>query len=168
MNIPERMRSLPQHNGHPIPWLITLDDRGTPQFSFNDEIKRRLAIVERLCGQCGQPLEYWIVIVGDAEVLRIRRSPEPAMHEACGRYAFSACPYLGKPDYHLRQRAARGEKSILVPWAELSVDRDGTPMGMFVTRGYKVTHQGPNLILKFDPPKRIVWQPNEPSGDESH
>ncbi len=89
------------------------------------------------------------------------------MHEECARYAFAVCPYLYAKNYSVKARPPRAKKAIVAPWTQISVDREGSAMGIFVTRGYHIIHRGQNLTIKFNPPKRIIWQP-KPSGDESH
>lgn len=157
MDAPRQLRPPhPQYNGRPVPFVVAIVD-GIPRFSFNNEIKRRQAILDRLCGQCGKPLERGcMAFICAGEDVGDRLAEEPGMHRECAEYAFSACPFLSQEGYQTRERKIQDDKSIMVPWSARPEDRP-KQMALVIAKGYVPEMLGPKLIARFGPPRQILW-----------
>ncbi len=83
----------------PIPWANEYDEpNGGTSTDFtvvnNDRIIE--AAQSGLCGACGQELNHWVAFIGDSRSVHLRTFGFPPMHEACARYALTACPHINR------------------------------------------------------------------------
>jgi hypothetical protein len=93
--MPPGIAKLPRDpRGYPIFFTAAKKADGSPDFRVADPFKRTVAMLERRCGLCGEPLGYWIVFIGGPRALENRSFGDPPMHEDCARYAVKVCPYL--------------------------------------------------------------------------
>lgn len=94
IQIPERLRDRPRdHRGNVVLFTTAMTD-GKPDFRAIDSAKVTEAVDNRLCGICGQRLEYWITFIGGPISARTRAFADPGMHPECSAYALQVCPYL--------------------------------------------------------------------------
>ena len=131
--IPPRMAHLPRHGHLAVPWIVRWDMKapmhqqigldpelgviatcdcvpgeGKPRFADLCYARLRQAMTDRLCGQCGAPLDgpmLWSSY-NDSDTWR-----EPASHPECLAYAMRACPELKrsldqKPDFSVVEASA--------------------------------------------------------------
>lgn len=100
--LPLRMRHLKRDSrGYAIPATVYVDPDGKAHFTINDELKRRVAILKRLCPICGKRLkpDYWFV-GGPQSAFDPRGAYiDLPMHDECAHYALRVCPYLAAPVY---------------------------------------------------------------------
>jgi hypothetical protein len=156
--MPARLAARPRTGrGLPIPWTAPLRD-GQPRFGLNNEPLRQQALNERRCGQCGEPLDYWIAFIGSDFDHDARRFIEPAMHVDCARYATAVCPYLASSRYSPRwadRLGDQGDGSVVVAFSEV-VDRPER-MCLYITRSYKVRVKQGVVEAVAAPPKAVEW-----------
>lgn len=135
--------------GRVVGWATALGDDGRAMQGVNVALRCAEAIEGRLCGQCGTPLGYWIAFLGDEECVSGRRFLEPPMHEACARYAISACPYLG---------AERYVAKLQRPGVTQLADRTRPErMALYVTRSFEPLYGDHAPMAKAGPPKTVEW-----------
>jgi hypothetical protein len=93
-----RIAALPVDDrvGLPIPWSSPTLATGRPDFTRADGTKAIEASNRRLCGVCGQPLEYWVAFLGTLAAARNRVFHDPPMHESCAREAVRLCPHIAR------------------------------------------------------------------------
>lgn len=139
--IPAELSQRPVHDGMAVPYTQRRVDDGTPDWTALDEGRRRECIEQRWCGLCGQPLSYWIFFLGGDKSVQMRTFGEPAMHEACARYAILACPWLVR-----EKRVALYKTRQYRPEVQSRVD----PKTKRHTRG--------RIELRALPPKSIEWR----------
>lgn len=151
--IPARLAGLPRHGGFPAGFVFAVGENGIPDFTVLDDEKVMRSIREKLCGLCGQPLDYWVTFVGGPRSVQNRRFLDPAMHEDCARYALSVCPFLlGQKDY-----AARKAHAGLDRPDEVRTLATGNPerFALYVTRGYKIDPRA--AAIRANAPARVEW-----------
>jgi len=93
MTIPERVARRPRYKGYPIPFT-TLVVNDIPDFKGTDLDKWRDCITNRLCGICGERLDYWVWWLGGPACFEHGHFFDFAMHEDCARYSATICPYI--------------------------------------------------------------------------
>jgi hypothetical protein len=153
--IPDRLRHRPTAGGLPVPYVVALRPGGKAGFSFNSIDKVLEVARRRLCGQCGQPLDYYVAFIGSPEFCAHRFFGEPGMHEDCARYALSACP-------HLANNRVRGLQNIPKGARVLQHGSEGKPApdtwALYVTRHYTVVRTRNGVPgFKVAPPIRVHW-----------
>lgn len=141
-------RPLDRH-GLVIAWTTAIDEAGEPMQGVNVGARCAEAILDRLCGQCGNPLGYWIVFIGDDVCVRKRDFLEPPTHEVCARYARAACPYLAAERY-----TGRRDRAGVV---QLAPRERPIRMAMYFTRGYRPKLDSDAPMSHADAPKRVEW-----------
>jgi hypothetical protein len=101
---PDRIKALPvDKRGYPIPFVVLIDNEGTPHFKVNDERKNIECMEKKICHICGQPLkgEYWF-IGGQLSAYHPKGVfNDGAVHYECGLFALHTCPYLANSNYHV-------------------------------------------------------------------
>lgn len=134
-------------HGHIVTWSSGWLD-GEPMLGTNDAAKVARCILERLCGACGDPLDYWIAFLGDEVVVKSREFLEPPMHVDCARYSIAVCPYLASPDF-APKRTRPGVMQV--------ADRTRSPrMALYITRGFRIA-LGVLPMSKADAPHSLEW-----------
>jgi hypothetical protein len=93
--IPEAIRKLPRDaRGYPIPFAQFRAPDGTPDFRVIDQQRVQRCIKDRLCGICGEVLNYWIVFIGGPACKASHLYADPPMHPGCAAFAAIACPFV--------------------------------------------------------------------------
>lgn len=79
----------------PVPYFNVMPD-GTVNFTgINAQTVLKCA-EERLCGICGEPLDYWIAFIGGPISLANRAYTDPPMHRECAEAAVKYCPHINR------------------------------------------------------------------------
>lgn len=144
--VPERMRSLPRDPFRQFPIIFSqippIPD-WVPSFESPHDFRAVLTerVIEcaarRLCGVCGQPLDYWIAFLGGPLSAKNRAYTEPPMHPECARYAVQVCPYMVVQAVPRRESGAYGDLVRFDPTGT----RDKPPaFGLYLTRSFKFEH----------------------------
>lgn len=155
---PERIARLPHHGRFPVPATVPWDDRGVPDFTAVDDDAYLRVVKERLCGICGEPLDYWMAFVGGPLCMAVHCFTDPAMHIECAEYAVRVCPYLAmRMDGYVSRPHRAGSRNDAAPG--LARDRPDR-FGLLVTRGFKITNERGVAVLKANTPTRIDWYAN--------
>lgn len=137
--IPERMVDMPVWHGMAVPWITPwLDD--TPRFGVYEEVRRQRAIIAGLCGQCGNPLDYWKAAVADHTDTANMLLTEPVAHEDCMRYAIAVCPYLARATYRPHPKPAPAG-AVMAPWSIPETTR-AERMFLIIFRRYRAVREG--------------------------
>jgi hypothetical protein len=105
IEIPPAMIRLPQDkSGYPIPFTVSRDASGIPNFGEHDQMAFIQCIQQRLCSLCGHPLELDIWLIGGAKTALEPAGVylDPPLHRQCGVYALQVCPYLAVSSFKKR------------------------------------------------------------------
>jgi hypothetical protein len=166
--LPQRMKKLLlDHRGFPVPWFVAwLDDgkpcepgRGSPDFRVIDTPKLGIAVRQRRCWICGQPLGVHLAFLIGPMCAVNRVISEPPSHRECAVFAATACPFLSEP------RMRRNEKDLPEhsDAAGFGLKRNPGAVCVWVTRSYKTfrPHAGaPGLLFKIGEPEETLWFAN--------
>lgn len=152
--IPDILASRPRTaQGFPI-LFTTAYINGKPDLRVSNPDKREECFQRKLCGVCGERLNYWLYFVTGKLGVKNRTFSDPPMHSECLNYAMEVCPFLlGTRVEHTAQN---------VPGA--IVDRSAVlnrpkEIGMYQTRGYKrVWVDSRNWLFLADAPFDIIWR----------
>ncbi|MCM2430918.1 hypothetical protein [Streptomyces sp. RKAG337] len=127
--------------GYPISFVTALGPDGTPDFTELDGPRRAKAIIEHLCGLCGQPLPLIRAVIGGPQVVEHRLAMDPPMCVECAvfaaTHAAAGCPFLLMPNARYRKDRATRPSSPLVAQER--------PQTMYLARTY--AHNGVRLAL---------------------
>jgi hypothetical protein len=158
-----RIQRLPvDERGYPVPWFVQWvdeDGRGTdfgvgkPEFRIADSRKRPLAINQKLCWVCGEPLGRWLVFVIGPMCAVNRVSAEPPCHRGCAEFSARTCPFLARP------HATRRENDLpadMVPADGCPILRNPGVTLLWVCRGYYVFKAGDGHLIKLGDPEEVV------------
>lgn len=152
--LPERMRGLAvdERRGLPVPRMNEFGD-GHDFTAINGEWVLGTAAADRLCGVCGQGLEYWIAFVGGPASTSSRHYVDPPMHEECAEAATRLCPHLAI------QRHARAPEHRVVQGAHTPEGfAEDKPAEFFIAmcRDFTLTRlRDGSVVFKAAPAKRV-------------
>lgn len=137
--IPRQLKRRPRAGSLPIPYMVLVDDKtGHALFGFDDLTKKQSVIRDRLCGQCGNPLDKVIAFIGDEDCIGIRVFKEPAMHLPCARYVLQVCPYFVKGQHNPDRLPEKVTGAVLFRYGDEQLPpRDRC--GIYLTRGYEAS-----------------------------
>jgi hypothetical protein len=95
VSVPARVASLPKDpRGYPIFFTVAPPDGQPANHKILNWRNRNRCAEERLCGVCGQPLDYWLAFVGGPMCVDLRAYGDPPMHRECAEYSLKVCPFL--------------------------------------------------------------------------
>lgn len=154
MDLPARMRHLPVYQGLPIPFFTLVRD-GRPDFRVHSSERHARAMLKRLCGVCGDPLDYWLTFIAGPIVMRERLSYMPAMHDECARASLVLCPFLALEERTHRDTPVK-EGDIRLAGSLVKPPRTA----LAKTRSYEIVRRGPEQGMEyaqFAPPKYAQW-----------
>lgn len=144
--IPEPLAKMPRHGLLPIPFVTHVDQDGKPDFRVLDQGRVLVCAQHRLCGLCGESLEYWLVWIGSQRELDRRIMSDPPMHDACAHYALVTCPHLSRPHSYREmspeEMTARGVDALPGP----ALENPG-PVIRAYTRDYKMGQIDRSLVF---------------------
>lgn len=93
MEVPARAKDRPTYKGLLVPYTVRWYG-DVPDFKIPDARKIKRCVLERRCGLCGKHMDREVVFIGGELSIQNRLFTDPAMHEACARYAMTVCPFL--------------------------------------------------------------------------
>ncbi|MBM4438405.1 MAG: hypothetical protein FJ029_14525 [Actinobacteria bacterium] len=134
--MPPQLARRPLFRGYPVPFTTLIGPDGVPDFKVTDEAKREEVLRRRMCALCGEPLGYWIAFIGSETLIGLREFYDPAMHEACARYAAQTCPFLALSDAKYATPRRRGV--TIEPTHHLADVTRPKRMGLYLTRTYAI------------------------------
>ena len=152
----------------PIPFINEIAPDGTGVFAILDDTQARRCLNGRLCAMCGDPMGWWVVLIGDPVSL----DPvdpgggffiEAPVHERCAEIATlgGLCPYLSRQ--RVPRRPLPDDVAVVGSGADLpEVARTirKRPLIMAVTHGYTTTYKPSNaggrvLVYRAGAVKRV-------------
>jgi hypothetical protein len=157
--IPKRLRTRPlDTRGYPVPWIVFVDDTGTPQFTVNDIRRLRQTRSKNLCGLCGNRMEKTMWFIGGPKCFTHEHGAfvDPPNHYECAEYALRVCPFLAAPSYvkrvdleKLRQMGLTSRDIMVVHYANPGNRPDC--FGLGATRAYDyIDDPGVYTIERWD------------------
>jgi hypothetical protein len=157
--MPAGMRRLPlSPKGYPVPWFV--DRRapqrdGGPDFRIMDGRRLKLAIRERRCWVCGEPIRAPVSVFVAGPMCGINRtSSEPPCHAACADWSARACPFLTMPKRIRDDRDLPGGTSC----AGLGITRNPGVTMLWTTPKYTTWRPpGGGLLFDLGEPSRVDW-----------
>jgi hypothetical protein len=155
--LPARMKKLPlDHRGFPVPWFVAFIE-GKPDFRVIDTPKIGIAIKQRRCWVCGEPLGVHMAFVIGPMCAVNRVISEPPSHRDCAIFSATACPFLMQP------RMRRNEKDLPQDHKEAAgfgLKRNPGAACVWITRSYRPfrPHAGaPGLLFGIGEPEEVLW-----------
>jgi hypothetical protein len=145
--VPPRLARRPRDSrGLPVPF-------SAPTFAALDgELQIRCGR-ERLCGLCGERLDYWIAFLSGPKGAASRASADPPMHEECAEAATWLCPHIAMPGVKRSAKLAKDpDTSVPLGWTE----EKPTEWVMSITRGFRLEIDRSGApVFRYDAPKRV-------------
>ena len=128
--------------GYPIPWFVDrvapLKD-GDADFRIMDGKRLKLAIRDKRCWICGEPIRTKTSVFVAGPMCGINRtSAEPPNHASCAEWAAKACPFLTMP------KRIRDER--------------GLPPGAHSQAGVGIK-RNPGVVMLWETAKYTTWRP---------
>src|SRR5215831_10331151 len=132
--LPRRIAKLPvDHRGFPVPWFVAFID-GKPDFRMIDTPKLAIAVKQRRCWTCGEPLGVHLAFLIGPMCAVNRVISEPPSHRDCAIFSATACPFLSQ------SRMRRNEKNLpddRMEAAGIGLSRNAGAVCIWTTRNYK-------------------------------
>lgn len=166
--LPDRMRRLPlDHRGFPVPWFVAWFDQGKPcdpgvgkaDFRVIDAPKMSIAVRQRRCWVCGEPLGVRMAFVIGPMCAVNRVISEPPSHRDCAIFSATACPFLSQP------RMKRNEKDL--PEGKEAaghvLKRNPGAACVWITRIYRPFRPSvgnPGVLFQLGDPIETLWFAN--------
>lgn len=161
-----RIARLPRdHRGFPVPWFVqwyegdgvpTEPGIGRPDFRVIDSRKMNLAVRQRRCWICGQPLGVRLAFTIGPMCAINRTISEPPSHFECAEFSAKACPFLAQP------RMRRNEKDL--PDGHEApghgIKRNPGAVCVWVTRSYerfRASSGNAGILFRIGEPESVSW-----------
>lgn len=157
--IPKRLQKRPLYKGLPITFVTFVGPDGMPDFKVLDGIKRRTAVVQNLCGLCGEPNEKIIVLIGGVECSQSHLFLDPAMHVECAQYAVKVCPYLALPNHDYSKadpKHLQDGQSVIRTHEEVNPHRP-EKLALFYARSYDLVPHKDTFFVHVKRFTRVDW-----------
>jgi hypothetical protein len=152
--MPDRIRKLPvSAKGFPVPWFVAFID-GVPDFRVADGRKMAIAVKQRRCWVCGDPLGRMLAMTLGPMCCINRTISEPPSHRECAVYSALACPFLANPRTRRREG---GLPEDAVEAAGIGLKRNPGAMAVWITRGYRPFRAHGGVLFTFDDPDEVLW-----------
>ncbi|WP_158883966.1 hypothetical protein [Amycolatopsis anabasis] len=154
--IPEALAARPidPKRNLPTPWANEhVRDDGTVDVNFAVvSNERAFECTElRLCGLCGEGLDYWITFLGGPKAAELRTYGDPPMHEACAIASLDLCPHLAVKRHKRRQVHRQDDDGLPPGWIDTKPDR----WILGYTRDFKLKMVGGYAIFFAAPFKQV-------------
>jgi hypothetical protein len=152
--LPERIAKLPvDERGFPVPWFVQWID-GKPDFRVIDSRKLVVAVNQRLCWVCGEPLgRHMAFTIGPMCAIN-RTSGEPPSHRECAVFSATACPFLTKPKVKRREEG----KPEDVNFGANHIDRNPGVALVWVTKSYKpFPNSDGGVLFEVGDPEEVLF-----------
>jgi hypothetical protein len=154
--LPPRMKKLPlDHRGFPVPWFVAFID-GKPDFRVVDTPKIGIAVKQRRCWVCGEPLGVRMAFVIGPMCAVNRVISEPPSHRDCAIFSATACPFLTQP----RMRRNTNDLPAHNEAAGFGLQRNPGAACVWVTRGYRPFRPyvgAPGVLFNIGEPEEVLW-----------
>lgn len=151
--MPSRIAVLPRdERGYPVPWFVQWID-GKPVFPIMDGRKWPIAVRDKRCWICGQPLGPIMAFVIGPMCGINRTSAEPPSHLDCAKFAAMACPFLTKPRM---KRLDCSEHNTHSP-PGVALMRNPGCCGIWSTKSYSLIDAGNGRLIRIGEPTKVQW-----------
>lgn len=155
-DMPQRIASLPQQDGYPIPWFVARTGGDRVDFRIADEKRLLEAIKKKKCWVCGQPLGVHKVFALGPMCCINRTSAEPPMHRDCAEWSVKACPFL-------LQRQSQRRTDDLDPNSKEPpgnmIDRQPGVTALWITKSFTPYQVGSGLLFEIGDPTEVhFWR----------
>ena len=136
-----------------MPWFVQWID-GKPAFPIMDGRKWPIAVRDKLCWVCGEPLNPVMAFVIGPMCGINRTSAEPPCHLDCATFSAMACPFLSKPRMKRMDCSdvvgARGAPGV-------ALMRNPGCCGVWSTKSYDVFESGNGKLIRLGEPTKVQW-----------
>lgn len=155
VDLPARIAALPVGpNGFPVPWFVAWVG-GVPEFRAMDHRKFVLAIRERRCWVCGEPMTRHLTFVAGPMCGINRTSSEPPSHTECARFSARYCPFLARPNMVRREG---GLDELGATSAGFMIRRNPGAVMLWTTRQYRTFDDGRGeVLIRLGDPEAVEW-----------
>lgn len=155
---PECMQHLGKDaRGYPIPYNVTRDKKGKPDFRVMDPVKWGDCVVYRKCALTGLPLGDDIAFVGGPMSMQSRLFADAGMLPEAAEYALQVCPFLAAPNFSYAEVGGgklRGEAVRVDP--AVSTTRPER-FGLGITSSYQLAKNGEGVVILAGFWKSVVF-----------
>lgn len=173
ISIPECMQHLERDaRGYPIPYNVTRNRKGKPDFRVIDPNKWNECVVFRKCALTGLPLGEEFAFVGGPQSMLHRLFTDAAMLPEAAEYAIQVCPFLAAPSfsYATVKNGKLGGEGVTV-FEGMSTERPEV-FAIGITRSYSLYRHGSGLVIQAGPweslkryrhgkPSQLNWKPTK-------
>ena len=165
--LPWRMNRLPvDYRGFPVPWFVqwfkadgtksNFGD-GVPDFRVVDSRKIAIALRQRRCWVCGEPMGVHLsFVIGPMCAVTLTTS-EPPNHSECGKFSACGCPFLSRPRMRRNEHGLPPER--VLPGG-IVLSRNPGVACLWTTRSFKLFRpQGgePGTLFQLGPAEHVEW-----------
>lgn len=142
--------------GYPIFYIIQPPEGRTVHFRVENYEHVLKCGTRKLCGVCGQGLDYRIWFLGSRRDVEEREFAGAPMHRECMDYSLLVCPFLaGRVTPKHQDLGPQYAPSPLVKAERLP------EMGLYCTRSFTVSVVRGQPIFKVAPATAIEWRTTE-------
>jgi len=154
--MPKSIAALPRDDrGYPCPWFISWID-GKPEFRVADGRKWSIAVREKRCWVCGEPIgkSRHVFVIGPMCAVN-RTTAEPPCHPACAEFSAKACPFLSMPK--AKRRDANMPEESQDPAGIMITCNPGVTL-LWHCRGYEIFNDGSGgHLFRIPNPSQVQW-----------
>jgi len=147
--------------GYPVPWFVAWldapDGRKVPDFRVVDAAKFSLAVKERRCWVCGEPLGRWLAFPIGPMCAITRTTGEPPCHLECASWSVRNCPFLANPSL---LRNERDLPSLSEEPAGYALRRNAGVVALWLTRSFeifRVSQGNRGVLITVGDPAQVTW-----------
>jgi hypothetical protein len=152
-----RLQRLPlDARGYPVPWFVAWI-HGVPDFRVVDTAKFLVAVKERRCWICGQPLGRWLAFPIGPMCAITRTTSEPPCHLECATWSVRDCPFLANPN---RARDESNLPADHVQAAGFGLTRNPGVTCLWLTRTFdlfQVESGQKGVLITIGEPAQVTW-----------
>lgn len=149
--IPARVARLERDpRGYPIPWFVHRPPHGAIDFRVMDPERFALAVKQRRCWVCGEPLGKFLAFVGGPLSAAQRLYADPPSHLECAEFSAKVCPFLTIPTAHRREANKPGHMEM--PGQHVVANHEVTCI--LIATDFSVMPQG---MLAANEPRELRW-----------
>lgn len=164
--LPERMQRLPvSDRGYPVPWFVQwMDERheatpvgeGVPEFRVMRRDAMQIAVQQKRCWVCGEPLGVYMAFVAGPMCAVNRTSSEPPSHRDCAIFSAIACPFLTRP--HARRREGGAIETLGEDMPGVALLRNPGVALVWITKRYGIYSDGNGgQLFHMGDPTEVLW-----------
>jgi hypothetical protein len=140
----------PKIKGLPIPYVQLIKEDGTPDFTALDPLKVHECVRKRLCGLCGQKLDWWVAFIGGPGSAKVGTYSDAGMHPSCAYQALSLCPHIFN---RKTKRATKVADGVIEPSGYVAAKPEY--WCVYICRDFKLMGDGDNWYIQAGKAKRI-------------